>query len=78
MIWMMSREEDCSIYSEKFKLQVIEAHRRFFEKRGIDPDNIPGISDYKFQWWKKTSVPPIVQCPPGTYPPAYSVKQKNA
>ena len=77
MIWMMN-SEDTSIYSEKFRNEVNEAHRKFFEKRGIDPNNIPGISDYKSLWWTKKSVPPKRQHPLDPSPRSYNEKQKNA
>jgi len=35
-------KDDCSIYSEEFKREVNQAHRAFFEKRGIDPNKIDG------------------------------------
>ena len=72
----MSRE-DCSIYSEKFRLQVIESHKKFFEKRGIDPSNIPGISDGMSQWWKKTNAPPKLQYLQESFPSSHIEKQKN-
>lgn len=35
-------KDDHSIYSEEFKRQVHEAHRAFFDKRGIDPNKVDG------------------------------------
>ena len=35
-------EKSNSIYSEKFKREVAEAHRKFFERRGIDVKSLDG------------------------------------
>lgn len=52
LIWGMTRRretEEYSIYSERFKREVDEAHRRFFEARGINPDNLNGMDgDFLF------------------------------
>lgn len=43
LIWGMKRKKDTrsksdySIYSERFKREVDEAHRNFFKKRGMNP-----------------------------------------
>ena len=36
------RNSEYSIYSEQFKKEVSDAHRKFFEKRGINPDKMDG------------------------------------
>lgn len=41
-ILILEMKDDCSIYSEEFKRLVNDAHRKFFEKRGIDPDKMDG------------------------------------
>ena len=56
LIWGMTRRretEEYSIYSERFKREVDEAHRRFFEARGINPDNLNGM-DGDFLFGSKT------------------------
>lgn len=39
---MEEKNKSHSIYSEKFKREVAEAHRKFFEKRGIDVKSLDG------------------------------------
>lgn len=36
------KRTEYSIYSERFKKEVSDAHQRFFEKRGINPDKMDG------------------------------------
>jgi len=38
----MTKIEEYSIYSEKFKREVDRAHREFFEKRGIPLQSLDG------------------------------------
>ena len=75
---ILMNNSDSSIYSEKFKIEVDKAHKKFFEKRGIDPSNIPGVNDCRFEWWTKTSVQPKGQYPQAPSPHSYNEKQKNA
>lgn len=52
LIWGMTRRretEEYSIYSDRFKREVDEAHRTFFEARGMNPDNLSGMDgDFLF------------------------------
>ena len=72
---------DCSIYSDEFKREVATAHRRFFLKRGMDPDNLPRIWDLGDRISSSSprmSDPPIEQYPPDSFHVSGIVKQKNA
>lgn len=53
LIWAMKKPrrstEEYSIYSDRFKREVDEAHRAFFEKRGINPNRLDGMDgDFLF------------------------------
>lgn len=50
LTWIMtgrSKSEEYTIYSERFKREVAEAHREFFKRRGMDPDAQDG-GDFLF------------------------------
>jgi hypothetical protein len=69
------RETEYTIYSDRFKREVDEAHRLFFEKRGIDPNKMDGDflfgskSFRKFRannpsWSPHSNAQPTSQYPP--------------
>lgn len=72
---------DYSIYSEKFKKEVAASHRKFFESRGLDPDNLPRIWDLGDRISRSSSRksdPPKEQYPQDSFHVSGIVKQKNA
>lgn len=76
-------KNDCSIYSEKFKREVNRAHRKFFEKRGIDPDNLPqhlrswSLGDRISSSFPQKNDPPIPQSAPKSFLLRDILKQMN-
>ena len=70
--------------SDKFKREVNRAHRRFFEKRGMDPDNLPKhlrswtIGDRMSSSSPKMSDPPRARHLQASSLPSGNEKQKSA
>ena len=82
-VWVRMRS-DYSIYSDKFKRDVNRAHREFFLKRGMDPDNLPrhlrswSLGDYISLSSPKKNDLPKGQYPSTPYQPSHNGKQMNA
>lgn len=81
-VWVRMKN-DHSIYSEKFKHEVNRAHRKFFEKRGIDPDNLPqylrswSLGDRISSSFSQKNDPPIQQSAPKSFLLRDILKQMN-
>lgn len=79
LTWVQMKN-DYSIYSERFKKEVALAHREFFLKRGMDPDNLPRLWDLGDRISRSSSrknVRPKEQSLPKSFHLSDILKQKN-